>query len=483
MARPDLVGFEPPGTVTGADASRLNGVTVPALGGPGAVLTVNGAGTGLEYDVPAAGVMLASTTPAAVGTAAVGTGTTAARSDHVHALPNTGTAGTYANPSSLTTDPQGRVTSVTAGSAPVALSSTTPADVGTAAVGTGTTAARSDHVHAHGNQAGGSLHSDVVASGASGFMSGSDKAKLDGIASGATALALSSTTPAALGTAAVGVGTTAARADHVHNTVVDVQVFSTPGSATWTRPAYGSLVRVICIGGGGGGGSGRRGGTTNSYGGAGGGGGGYSEGTFARTALGSTESVTIGAGGGGGAATTTNTTDGSPGANGNPSSFGAWLKSGGGTGGVGGTGAGQATVAAGGSGVWTGGAGGATDGSLTAAATSTFSPTGGGAGGGVGGTGLEFGSSSSSVANGLNYTAAAGGSGGSAGGAGPAPGAWLPGGGGGGGGGNTTAAGGAGGAGGGYGGGGGGGGGSKAGFNSGAGGAGANGAVVVITYA
>lgn len=59
-----------------------------------------------------------------------------------------GTAGTYAYPSSVTTDAKGRVTSVTAGSAPAALASTPPANVGTAAVGVGTTVARADHVHA-----------------------------------------------------------------------------------------------------------------------------------------------------------------------------------------------------------------------------------------------------------------------------------------------------------------------------------------------
>jgi hypothetical protein len=56
-----------------------------------------------------------------------------------------------------------------------------------------------------------------VSGAADGFMIAADKTKLDGIATGATAgPALSSTTPAALGVAAVGVGTTAARADHVH---------------------------------------------------------------------------------------------------------------------------------------------------------------------------------------------------------------------------------------------------------------------------
>lgn len=73
------------------------------------------------------GAALATTTPAAEtsgATGAVGTGTTAARSDHVHAMPTI--------PSS------------------VALATTTPAQVSVTnvgAIGSGTTAARSDHVH------------------------------------------------------------------------------------------------------------------------------------------------------------------------------------------------------------------------------------------------------------------------------------------------------------------------------------------------
>lgn len=39
----------------------------------------------------------------------------------------------------------------------------------------------------HGNRGGGALHASAVASGAAGFITGSDKAKLDGVASGATA--------------------------------------------------------------------------------------------------------------------------------------------------------------------------------------------------------------------------------------------------------------------------------------------------------
>lgn len=66
------------------------------------------------------------------------------------------------------------------------LNTTTPSsDVSTSgAIGTATTAARADHVHAHGNLSGGSLHAAATTSTA-GFLSSTDKTKLDGIASGA----------------------------------------------------------------------------------------------------------------------------------------------------------------------------------------------------------------------------------------------------------------------------------------------------------
>jgi hypothetical protein len=58
------------------------------------------------------------------------------------------------------------------------LSSSTPQAVGTAGPGAGTSASKDDHIHAHGNQAGGSLHS-VATNIAAGFMpqlgSGSSK--------------------------------------------------------------------------------------------------------------------------------------------------------------------------------------------------------------------------------------------------------------------------------------------------------------------
>lgn len=89
------------------------------------------------------------------------------------------------------------------------ISADLPQALGTASAGATGEVSDAGHVHAHGPQAGGSLHADVVAAGASGFMTGADKTKLDG-------LVASSSTPADVGVAAVGVGTTWARADHVH---------------------------------------------------------------------------------------------------------------------------------------------------------------------------------------------------------------------------------------------------------------------------
>ena len=61
------------------------------------------------------------------------------------------------------------------------LSSALPAPLGTASPGTSPRAARGDHVHAHGAQPGGGLHSTATTT-AAGFMAAADKAKLDGIA-------------------------------------------------------------------------------------------------------------------------------------------------------------------------------------------------------------------------------------------------------------------------------------------------------------
>lgn len=75
--------------------------------------------------------------------------------------------------------------------------------------------ARSNHGHAHGNRGGGSLHAAATTSVA-GFLSSTDKTKLDGVASGATNTPLGSATPQPIGTATTGVSSNASHEDHVH---------------------------------------------------------------------------------------------------------------------------------------------------------------------------------------------------------------------------------------------------------------------------
>jgi len=95
--------------------------------------------------------------------------------------------------------------------------------------------------------------------------------------------------------------------------VTDVQVFSTAGTANWTKGANAKWVEVTVIGGGGAGGSGTSG--ANS---SGGGGGSYGFKRFNAAVLGATESYTVGAGGVAGA----NNSAGGAGGN---SSFGTTL--------------------------------------------------------------------------------------------------------------------------------------------------------------
>lgn len=148
----------------------------------------------------------------------------------------------------------------------------------------------------------------------------------------------------------------------------NIQVFDSAGSFVWTKPAGAKFVRVIAIGGGGGGGSGQ-GNTpgTARGGGAAGGGGALVIGEFDASALGTTETVTVGVGGTGGAGSAGSV--GNSGGQGGNSSFGSHLTTYGGGWGVsqgindfGGGGGGWAGAGVGGQ---SGGAGGAPSGSST----------------------------------------------------------------------------------------------------------------------
>lgn len=296
--------------------------------------------------------------------------------------------------------------------------------------------------------------------------------------------------------------------------IVDWQAFSTPGGATWTKPANAKFIRVICIAAGSGGGSGRRGaaGVIRS-GGGGGAAGGVTDLWYNAGELDATESVNIGAGGAGGAARTANDTSGAPGTQGGSTWFGGTSDSDAiqaahasiaATGGEGAFGSTSASIA-GGVGLTTlgpwlqhygaNGGGGVGTGTAGSGGVSAYGPgAGGGAAGrnaaNVSGDGGEGGKSSESrfgiVVTGGGGTAglSAGTNSGGNGAAGVVDGTSEISFGAGGGGGATAAAGGGGvGGNGGFpGGGGGGGGGSNNGLNSGRGGTGGDGCVIVISY-
>ena len=269
-----------------------------------------------------------------------------------------------------------------------------------------------------------------------------------------------------------------------------VNVYTTPGANTWTKPQGAKSVSVFLVGGGAGGGSGRKGlASSVRCGGGGGGGGAWTTCTLDASLLSATVTVTVGSGGNGGPSQTTDSTDGSPGTNGVSTTFGTYARAG--NGGAGGAGtATSGTAGSGSSGISSGTAGGAASATGGVGVNSTSS--GGAAGGGGGGGGITSGDTANNGGTGGGGAGGVGsiaggtaGTSGGSGGNGTAMTANQPNGGAGGGGGGaskTTNAG-SGGNGATYGGGGGGGGASlDATGNSGAGGTGAQGIAVVITY-
>lgn len=173
----------------------------------------------------------------------------------------------------------------------------------------------------------------------------------------------------------------------------DVQIFTTPGANTWTKPAGAKSVLVQLIAGGGGGGSGRKGAAGSvRFGGGAGAGGGISEKQFVASTLSATETVTVGAGGTGGASQTVNSTDGNDGNDGIATTFGTKFKAGFGAKGLKGTAAtgtgGSAPLHYPDSGVLflNYGRGGSSSGTTVPTAgdnPATGTPSGGGGGGGI----------------------------------------------------------------------------------------------------
>jgi hypothetical protein len=286
----------------------------------------------------------------------------------------------------------------------------------------------------------------------------------------------------------------------------NVQVFTTPGTSTWIKPAGCTQVLVYGVGAGGGGGSGCRNNfTANRGGGGGGSGAGIAWRIFAAADLLDEVSVIVGAGGTGGASRTSNS-DGLSGAAGGDTEFGGILLVSNGSAGGGGSGGGSNSAA--GFGLFNswpaffastgqnGAAGRNTTGFSAPNLNSVFNflaASGGGGGGGAGSsvsTAAAGGAGGAFANNASIYPGGLGGSGtGTAaqrtGGNGPvytAAANYPQGMGGGGGAFKNDDHGGAGGNGGDPGGGGGGGAGANAGWNSGAGGNGGNGRILVISW-
>lgn len=160
---------------------------------------------------------LSSTSPTTVtrSLAIAGSSSEAARVDHKHDI-------STAAPASLAagnTNAEGTATSLSRSDHQHAVPAAAPVTIGVGnSAGTSTSLSRADHVHAHGAQTDGSLHA-VGTQATPGFLSTSDKAKIDGIASGATNTPLTSSSPSAVtrSSAVVGSSSEAARADHKHD--------------------------------------------------------------------------------------------------------------------------------------------------------------------------------------------------------------------------------------------------------------------------
>jgi hypothetical protein len=106
------------------------------------------------------------------------------------------------------------------------------------------------------------------------------------------------------------------------NSVRDVQIFTTIGTTTWTKPTGAKFVYVICIGAGGGGGGGAAGTvSTLNTGGCGGGGGSVVSKFITASDLPASVPVVVGSGGTGGVGTSAAL--GNNGNQGSNSSFGS----------------------------------------------------------------------------------------------------------------------------------------------------------------
>ena len=157
---------------------------------------------------------LSSSTPSDIaGVASTGVGTTASRQDHTHTIGSQVVTNTHiSNSAAIGWSKISKSGAVPSDVGAPALGTATPPNIGTASAGTATAASKEDHSHALGS--GVISDSHVNASAAIGW---TKVDKTGAVPGDVGAPALSSATPSDIASAgAVGVGTTAARADHTH---------------------------------------------------------------------------------------------------------------------------------------------------------------------------------------------------------------------------------------------------------------------------
>lgn len=104
---------------------------------------------------------------------------------------------------------------------------------------------RADHTHAHGNRGGGSLHA-IATTSVAGFLSASDKEKLDSVSFGATSVSFATISPLNItkSTASIGTSTQAARADHKHDISTAAPSTTLTASTTNSEGSSTSLSRA-----------------------------------------------------------------------------------------------------------------------------------------------------------------------------------------------------------------------------------------------
>jgi hypothetical protein len=164
------------------------------------------------------------------------------------------TPATDAQPGSMSAADKAKLDLILQSSAP-------PAVAASSLAGTSDRAARQDHTHAHGAQAGGTLHANASGGvgGSAGFMSVADKNKLDGIAAGAqvnvaTNLGIGGTGNARQVTSSTGAAATLPIATQVNAGVMSTEDKTkldgiSPGATVYTNALARGQVEAMLIAG------------------------------------------------------------------------------------------------------------------------------------------------------------------------------------------------------------------------------------------